>query len=53
MPEEKPNCVFCEMAASLAPPHVVAAGELLMCILDINPFTEGHCLVLSKRHVRW
>jgi len=22
-------------------------------ILDINPFIQGHCLVISKRHVPW
>ncbi len=22
-------------------------------ILDINPFAQGHCLVISKRHVPW
>ena len=21
--------------------------------MDINPFTQGHCLVISKRHVPW
>jgi histidine triad (HIT) family protein len=24
-----------------------------MCILDIHPYTKGHCLVISKRHVPW
>jgi histidine triad (HIT) family protein len=53
MPREKSNCVFCEIVTGRAPVHLVAEDELSMCILDINPFTEGHCLVLSKRHVPW
>ena len=24
-----------------------------MCILDIHPYTKGHCLVISKRHIQW
>jgi histidine triad (HIT) family protein len=27
--------------------------DLSMCILDIHPYTKGHCLVISKRHVPW
>ena len=23
------------------------------CLLDIHPYTQGHCLVISKRHVPW
>jgi histidine triad (HIT) family protein len=27
--------------------------ELSMIILDINPYSEGHCLAITKRHVPW
>jgi len=47
------RCVFCEIVAGRASAHVVAEDELSLCLLDINPFTEGHCLVVSKRHVPW
>jgi histidine triad (HIT) family protein len=47
------ECVFCEIVAGRSPAHVVAEDELSLCLLDINPFTEGHCLVISKRHVPW
>lgn len=47
------RCVFCEIAAGKARAHIVQEDELSMCILDINPFAEGHCLVISKRHVPW
>ncbi len=45
--------MFCEIVAGRAPAYVVAENELAMCILDINPFAEGHCLVVSRRHVPW
>jgi histidine triad (HIT) family protein len=47
------GCIFCEIVAGRAPAHIVAEDELSLCLLDINPFTEGHCLVVSKRHVPW
>jgi len=47
------NCVFCEIVAGRAPAHIVAEDELSLCILDIHPYTAGHCLVISKRHVPW
>lgn len=46
-------CAFCEIVAGHAPAHIVDQDELSICILDINPFAEGHCLVVSKRHVPW
>ena len=47
------SCVFCEIVAQRAPAHVVDEDERSLCLLDIQPFTEGHCLVISKRHVPW
>jgi len=46
-------CVFCEIVAGRAPAHVIDQDDRSLCILDINPFAEGHCLVLPKRHVPW
>ena len=51
MPEAK--CVFCEIVAGRAPAHVVHEDERSLCLLDIHPFTKGHCLVVSKRHVQF
>lgn len=50
---ESPGCVFCEIVARRAPAQVVAEDEHCLCLLDINPWTEGHCLVVSRRHVPW
>ena len=51
MPDAK--CVFCEIVAGRAPAHVVHEDERSLCLLDIHPFTKGHCLVVSKRHVQF
>ncbi|MCJ7664710.1 MAG: HIT family protein [Desulfobacterales bacterium] len=48
-----PRCVFCEIIEGKAPAHRIYEDELSVGILDINPLTEGHCLVIPKRHVPW
>ncbi len=47
------KCIFCEIVAGRAKAHKVYEDDLTLCILDINPFTEGHCLIIPKRHVPW
>lgn len=51
--EQESACVFCDIVAGKAPAHVIAEDKLSLCILDIHPYTKGHCLVVSKRHVPW
>ncbi|MBN1381277.1 MAG: HIT family protein [Deltaproteobacteria bacterium] len=47
------GCAFCDIVAGKAPAYIIDEDERSMCILDIHPYTEGHCLVISKRHVPW
>src|SRR5512144_626038 len=47
------DCVFCQIVAGRAPAQLIAEDELSLCLLDINPLAEGHCLVISKRHTTW
>jgi len=51
--EKESGCIFCEIVAGKAEAYRIHEDELSLGILDINPFTRGHCLVLSKRHVPW
>ena len=54
MVEEAPeNCIFCKIVAGKADAYRIYEDELSLGILDINPFSQGHCLVISKRHVPW
>ncbi len=54
MAEEKQmNCIFCDIVAGRAVSHKIYEDELSLCILDINPFSRGHCLAIPKRHVPW
>ncbi|HPQ81734.1 MAG TPA: HIT family protein [bacterium] len=40
-------CPFC----NIQPERIVASDELVFCILDRYPVTEGHALVMPRRHV--
>ncbi len=51
--EKESGCIFWEIVAGKAEAYRIHEDELSLGILDINPFTRGHCLVLSKRHVPW
>lgn len=50
---EAERCIFCDIVAGTAPAYRVAENEIALAILDIHPFTEGHCLVVPKRHVEF
>ena len=51
--EKEKGCVFCDIAAGRAEAYKIYEDEHSICILDIHPYTKGHCLVVSKRHVQW
>ena len=51
MSEPKAACIFCEIVGGRAPARRVYENAHAVVILDVQPFTQGHCLVVSKRHV--
>jgi histidine triad (HIT) family protein len=54
MPEEPEGaCVFCDIVAGRKKTHLIWEDDITICILDINPFSKGHCLVIPRRHVPW
>ena len=44
------DCVFCKIRDGQTPAMKVFEDQRTICIMDINPLTLGHCLVLSKAH---
>ena len=44
------DCVFCKIRDGQIPSLKVYEDERTLCIMDINPLTRGHCLVLTKAH---
>jgi histidine triad (HIT) family protein len=53
MAQGQKKCVFCEIINGGGKAHRIYENDHALVILDIHPYTEGHCLVLSKRHVPW
>ena len=49
----KNDYIFCDIIEDKAPSYKIYEDELSLAILDINPFSKGHCLVIPKRHVPW
>jgi histidine triad (HIT) family protein len=47
------SCIFCKIVKNEAKSYRISENELSLAILDIKPFSEGHCLVIPKRHVPW
>ena len=45
------DCVFCKIRDGQIPSTKVYEDERTLCIMDINPLNNGHCLVLTKAHV--
>ncbi len=47
---QKQNCIFCKIASKEIPAKIVHEDSDCICILDINPASEGHILVFPKKH---
>lgn len=43
-------CVFCDIIARKAPAHIVYEDDDLIAFLDSRPITDGHTLLVTKRH---
>jgi histidine triad (HIT) family protein len=50
---EPPNaaCIFCEIIAGRAPAYRIYEDSKTVAFLDLFPITQGHVLVVPKRHV--
>ena len=46
------NCIFCKIIKGEIPSKKVYENDNFLGILDINPGTKGHVLVLPKKHVQ-
>lgn len=46
----KEDCIFCKIIKGEIPSKKIYEDEKVIAILDINPVTEGHTLVIPKEH---
>jgi len=46
----KENCVFCAIVAGNVRAYKVAENKKAIAVLEINPLTKGHIIVIPKNH---
>jgi len=46
----KENCIFCKIIKEEIPSKKVFEDDICIAILDINPATKGHLLLMPKEH---
>jgi histidine triad (HIT) family protein len=47
---QKEQCIFCQIIKGKIPAKKVYEDKTILAILDINPSTKGHTLVIPKEH---
>jgi len=47
---QKQNCVFCHIAQGKIPSKKVYEDEVVLAVLDINPASQGHTMIIPKIH---
>lgn len=45
------NCLFCKIIEGSIPSKTIYEDDLVKVFLDINPNTNGHCLIIPKKHI--
>jgi histidine triad (HIT) family protein len=48
--QQKAQCIFCQIIAGKIPSKKVYEDELVVGIMDINPASKGHVLIMPKEH---
>ena len=47
------NCIFCKIIKGEIPSNKVYEDKDFLAFLDIQPITDGHILIIPKKHVVW
>jgi histidine triad (HIT) family protein len=48
---EKQQCIFCALSSGKITSYKIDEDEEYMAILELNPLSRGHVLILPKKHV--
>lgn len=44
------NCIFCKIINGEIPSYTIYEDEIVKCFLDVHPDTNGHMLIIPKKH---
>jgi len=44
------NCIFCKIASGEIPSRKIYEDDVFVVILDLNPTSKGHALIIPKLH---
>ena len=50
MPNPESECIFCKVIAGEIPSEVVDTDDHTLTVMDINPATRGHVVVMTRTH---
>ncbi len=53
MDEQQVNCVFCKIAKGEIPKEFVYKDKNFLVFLDIKPVSDGHLIIIPKKHIVW
>ena len=45
------QCIFCSIIANKTPSYIIAEDKDNIAILELNPLSKGHSLILPKEHL--
>ena len=45
------DCIFCKIVDGTIPSNTIYEDDLVKVFLDINPNTNGHMLIIPKKHI--
>lgn len=46
------SCIFCDIVKGCVPCKIVAQNEHAIAFLDVNPMSDGHTIVIPKKHYK-
>ena len=49
---KKDDCIFCKIAAGEIPSRTLYEDDDVIVIMDLNPTSKGHSLIIPKDHYR-
>lgn len=47
------NCIFCKIVNKEIPCDILYEDENFLSFLDIKPVSDGHLLIIPKKHIVW